>query len=296
MNIWEAYCNSAYYNIYFNLLVTKGHKRTDAIKLKEYYCACLQRIKETMLSSELKQINDKEAFAGKLHEIFNVKWKDHFKHNELIPHFYAYLKFLDSIQCIYNDFISAEEKERLTNIEIVDSLTEYELEYMVDGKLVALMNPALLYQLRECIVEREIAPQRVTIICKNFYKGLLDMSVSEYRNLISKLWNPARVARQGRRESRMRIVFPDGRNELCPTLDGLKKIVTFYSIDKVYNKHLDIRKEKFLTKYVVIGKEKIYERIEDNMYIINIGNALDRIRMANTINAMFGNKLVVELV
>ncbi|MBR2415674.1 MAG: hypothetical protein IKB11_02855 [Bacteroidaceae bacterium] len=296
MNIWEAFCNSSYYNIYFDLLVAKGVKRKNAINLKEFYCGCLQRIKETRFSLDLKAINKKEVFADKLREIFEVKWKDHFKHDELVPHFYEYLKFLDSIQCLYNDFICEEEKSRLTNIEITDSLTEYELEYMVDGKLVAIMNPTLIYMLRECIVERKITPKKVTIICKNFYGDLINMSTSEYKSLINKLWNPSRKVKKGKHSTNIRIVFPDGSYEQSSTLDALKKIVLFYGFDNVLNKHLPMRKEQLITKYAGIGKEKIYEKIEDGKYILNIGNAIDRLKMANTINAMFGKKLNIEIV
>lgn len=296
MNIWEAYCTPAYYNIYIDLLVAKGMKRESAENIKVLYTGCLQRIKESCFAKELKAINDKKAFQLKLQDIFEVKWKEHFKHKEMFQHFYEYLKFLDSIQCLHNDFINDTEKKRLTNFKVTVSLTNYELEYMIDGKLVALMNPTLLAMLYELIIEKKLKPTIAALTCYNFYNGLIDMSAKEYATLINNLWHPSRRIRKGGKRNQIKIIYPDNTSECLTTLDALKKIVLYYGFDNVLNKHLPMREEQLITKYAGIGKEKMYEQIEEGKYILNIGNTMDRLRIANTINVMFGKKLNIELV
>lgn len=297
MNIWEAYCNHGYYNIYFNLLVAKGMKKESAENLKEQYFAYLQRIKTTKFAKDLKAINSREEFLNKLHDIFEVKWKDHIneKYKEIIPHFYNYLKFLDSMQALHGDFLCKEEKTRLINITIEDSLTEYETEYLVDGKLVALMNPSLLYTLREYIVERNISPSKVTIACKNFYGTTLDMSSEDYLRLINDLWTPSRRIKKGRGRNKIRISYHDGSNELYTTLEALKQIVLFYGFDEVSKTKLKIRDEYAVTKYVGYGKENVYEEMGDGIYINKLGNAKDRMNLARAINKIMGCKLNIEL-
>ena len=296
MNIWEAYCTPAYYNIYIDLLVAKGMKRESAEKIKILYSGCLQRIKESCFAKELKAISDKEAFLLKLQDIFEIKWKEHFKHKEMFQHFYEYLKFLDSIQCLHNDFINEAEKKRLANFKVTDSLTNYELEYMIDGKLVALMNPTLLAMLYELITEKKLKPTIAALTCYNFYNGLINMSVKDYAKLINNLWHPSRRIRKGGRHNQIKIIYPDNTSECLTTLDALKKIVLFYGFNEVLKKKLPIRDESVVVKYVPVGKEGTYELIEDGKYILNIGNAMDRLKMANTINVMFGKKLDIELV
>ena len=90
MNIWEAYCNHGYYNIYFDLLVAKGMDKEETEDLKGLYCAYLQRIKGTVFAQELQAIDDPDVFLEKLHDIFEVKWKDNLKYKELPQHFYKY--------------------------------------------------------------------------------------------------------------------------------------------------------------------------------------------------------------
>ena len=75
----------------------------------------------------------------------------------------------------------------------------------------------------------------------------------------------------------------------------MKDIVLFYGFEKVCKKRLQTRGEHFVCKYVTIGKEKMYEPIDDGMYINNQGNSTDRMKLARTINIMFGSRLVIEM-
>lgn len=297
MNIWEAYCNHGYYNIYFDLLVAKGMEKESAENLKSLYCAYIQRIKGTIFAQELQMLDKPAAFLEKLHDIFEVKWKDNLKYKELPEHFYRYMKFLDSMQALHNKFFNEDEKERIVAMASngVKELTEYEREYMRSGKLVALMNPGLLSILQELIVQERLAPKRATLICRNFYGNLLDMSPKEYAALINELWYPSRQIKKGGRHNMMRITYPDGTAEKLTTLDALKKIVLFYGFDEVFKKKTMIRDTAFLVKYVPVGKEEIYERMDESMHILNIGNTKDRMNVARTINIMFGRKLEIGL-
>lgn len=298
MNIWEAYCKPGYYNIYFDLFVAKGMPREEVENMKQLFNAYKQRINESCFKQELKAINSPSEFLNRLKEIFEVKWKNHIKYTEVAELFYGYLKFLDSMQALHNDFINNEERKRLCGVNCFNtgSLTCYETEYMVDGKLVALMNPTLLTMLRERINEDNLSTKRAPSICKNFYEGLIDMSIGEYAELINIFWDKTRRIKKGGKHNKIKITFPDGEEKELTTLCALTEIVNFYGFNAVLDKNLQIRNEKFLVKYVNVGKEKIYDSFGERMYINNQGDSKDRIHMARTINRMFGDKLQIELI
>ncbi len=298
MNIWEAYCTSAYYNIYFDLLVAKGMKREQAENVKQLYNAYLQRIKGTRFAQDLKAINNKNIFLAKLHEIFEIKWKNNIKYKEIADYFYDYLRFLDTMQALHKCYINNEEKARIKAMaeKEAETLSEYETEYMKDGKLVALMNPGLLTILHELIIENKLAPSKATLACKNYYGDLLDMSVADYKRLIDKLWTSSRIIKKRGVRSKIRVTYPDKREEAYSTLDALKNIVLFYGFDEVCKKRIPIRGEYLLCKYVTMGKEKIYESFGEKMFINNQGGSKDRMNAARTINRMFGEKLQIELI
>lgn len=297
MNIWEAYCTPAYYNIYFDLLVAKGMKREEAENVKQLYNAYLQRIKETRFAQDLKAINNKNIFLAKLHEIFEIKWRNNIKYKEVAVYFYNYLKFIDSMQALHNCYINDDEERRIRLMaeDGIEEFTEYETEYLANGKLVAIMNPGLIALLREYIEVEKLSPSKTTIVCKNFYNGLIDMSAADYKRLIDELWAPSRRVKKGGKHNKIRLTYPNGESVLHTTLDALKNIVLFYGFDEVCKKRLQTRGENFLCKYVTIGKEKIYEPIEEGMYINNQGNTTDRLKLARTVNVMFGSKLNIEL-
>ena len=291
MKIWEAYCNSKYYNLYFNLLVDKGMSKVEVEEIKGKYWAYIQRLKETMFNKELNEIEDKLVFKDKLQDIFDNKWKGHLKYPEMCQHFYNFLKCIDSIQCIHNDFINDEEKKRLTKLSLIESLTDYEIDYMVDGKLVALMNPTLLYILRGLIVDKGMSPAKAVINCQNFYDGLLDMSTSEYKTLILKLWSPGRRIKTGGGRNQIRISFPDADDEILGATEALIKVVSYYGFDEIEKQKIEIRGEKLLVRYLGLGQNSIYEMLEKNKYVLNKGNTKDKLNALNVINQRFGNRL-----
>lgn len=297
MNIWEAYCNANFYNIYFNILVAKGMSREEVEKIKYLYIIYKQRINDSRFREELKDIEEPLLFLDKLHEIFEDKWKNHLKYKEIKKYFYEYLKFLDSMQALHNDYINDREKERLIQVDTyrIGNLSEYETEYMRDGKLVALMNPTLLSILRERINEDGLATKRAPQICKYFYGKLVNMSISDYATLINMLWDTSRRVKGGGRHKRFCITFSDGERKVLGTFEALKEIILFYGFNEVRAKKTLLRGEPLVVNYVNVGKEKYYDSIGENMYIYNQGNTEDRLNIARAINSMFGNKLKIEM-
>jgi hypothetical protein len=298
MNIWEAYCDSGLYNVYFDLLVAKGFGREDAESLKNKYCVYLQRIKNTAFANELKGLKTIAEFKSKLVDIFENKWRDHInvRYEDVIPHYYKYLVFLDSMQALYDDYIDEGEKVRLLRNNSDNKLTVYETEYMVDGKLVALMNPQLLNILRDYIVNRGISPRRVSIVCQNFYDGILDMSSAEYADLVKKIWNPGRGIRKGGGRNKIGILYPDGLYAEFGTQDALREVISYYGFNDVYKKKFQIRGEDLLVKYVTVGKDKLYNEIGEGMYMLLSGNAKDRLNAARMINHLCGERLKIEMI
>ena len=108
MNIWKAYCNPSYYNVYFNILVATGINRETAEELKYQYTVYIQRLKNCRFASDLKKCTTPASFKEKLVEIFTVKWKNKMKFREMPILFENYLTFLDSMQALHNDFINPD--------------------------------------------------------------------------------------------------------------------------------------------------------------------------------------------
>lgn len=299
MNIWEAYCNKDFYNIFFDILVAKGMKRGDVEKIKQHYLYYVQRIKDSPIKKMLKECHTIDQFDQTLHIVFDDLWKGYIKYADVCPYFYQYLPFLDSMQALHRDFINDEDKARLIEVETdipIQQLTKYETEYMVNGKLIALMNPLLLYYLKDFIEEDGQQPKRTVGICKNFYGDLLpEMTTSDYVNLLTYLWPKARSVKKGGKQNKLRITFQDGSSKIYTIFEGLKEVVIYYGIDAVRQKNLEIRKEKLVTKYCAFGKEQLYEEVVPDYFVYMGGNTKDRFNACNAINMMFGKKLIIEL-
>ena len=298
MNIWEAYCKPSFYNIYFGTLVAKGMSRESAENLKRQYCTYLQRIKGTRFAKELKLCTTQDELKEKLHEIFYDKWRDNMKYKEMPFHYEAYLGFLDSMQALHNDFISESDKQRLIDPDPeipIKCLTSYELDYLKDGKLVALMNPQLLSILKEYIEEERLVPRKAMLICETFYGNLLpDMELEDYSALINYLWNASHKVKNVSRRSHFKIIYPDGTEQITSTTDGMKRVILFYGIEEVRSKKFSIRNEDFIVKNIPVGKEAKYEIIEGTAGVCITGDSKDRMNVLRAINISLGNKLKIE--
>lgn len=299
MNIWKTYCNPECYNIYFDLLKAKGMKAEDAENLKSQFCVYLQRIKQTRFASELNKIENKEEFLEKLKDIFYVKWAGKVMYQTMPYHYERYLYFLDTMQAFHNDFINDEEKRRLIdpNFDIpIAELTEYEKEYMVGGKLVALTNPQLLYILNESIEKCGMSPDRLTLVCKDFYEGHLPKMESEdYAELITKLWSSSRKTKKVGSRNKFQITFPDGRVEQYSILEATIQVINFYGFDEVYKFKPQMRGTSLLVNYVTFGQEKNYKEIGKNQYIRYTANYKDFLNVLRLINKHFENQLGIEM-
>ena len=92
MNIWNAFCESKYYNLYFNILVKKFGDAAKVAKLKYQYQNYLTRIKDApFLVNNLKSSNSPEEFEKVLSDIFDVKWANHIQYKEIPFHFKSFL-------------------------------------------------------------------------------------------------------------------------------------------------------------------------------------------------------------
>ena len=300
MNIWDAYCNRDYYNIYFDILVAKGMKRGDVETIKQHYLYYIQRIKESPVKMMLEECSTTSQFDKTLHEVFDDLWKGYIKYKDVCPYFFQYLPFLDSMQALHRDFINEEEKRRLLEVDTdipIQQLTKYEKEYLVNGKLVALMNPLLLYYLKDYIEEDGQQPKRSVGICKNFYGDLLpEMTTIDYVKLLNYLWPKSRKVKSGGKKNKLRISYPDGSFEIYSIFEGVKNVVIFYGEEEVRQKKLRIRQNDFIVKRVPFGKEDIYEELSSGFYLNTNGNTKDRLNICNTINSLFGKKLSLDLV
>ena len=300
MNIWEAYCNPAFYNIYFDILVAKGVKRENAERLKTQYTNYIQRIKGTRYAAELKQCSDKQQFLNIIHLLFDEKWKNHLRYIEMPAHYDNYMLFLDSMQALHDDFINDAEKQRLISRDPeipVPNLTHYELDFLKDGKLVALMNPQLLYLLKQRIEGDGLKPSKASLLCETFYGDLLpQMSIPDYSQLLETLWNPSHKVKKGGKHKQFRIKTPDGIETICTTTNGLKYLIAFYGESAVARCKLKIRNNDFIINRLPAGKEKSYEKISETTFMCLEGNTTDRLRLFNAINMMLGKKLTIELI
>ena len=299
MNIWEAYCKPELYNIYFVFLKAKGFKTEEIQTLKTQYVAYIQRMKSTRFASDLKKIVSREEFLLKLKEIFYEKWSGKLQYKKMPYHYERYMDFLDTMQVLYNDYINDEEKQRLINpnfdIPIVE-LTKYEKEYLVDGKLVALTNPQLVHILKEYIETIGMSPGRLTLVCREFYDGLLpNMEPDDYQALLEMLWSPARKVRRGGGRSKIQITFPDGRVEQYSFFNAAQQVISIYGFEETYKLKPQMRGEPFLTRSMPYGKEKMYRELDSGQYMRIDGNYKDYLNILRLINIHFGRKLKVDL-
>ena len=300
MNIWEAYCTAKYYNYYFLIQGRKYNDINKANDLKGQYQALLQRFKESPFAAELKEINESSLFLQKLKLIFEDKWSGYLKYTEMPSHFYNYLSFLDSVQAIYGDYISPDWSKSLLNFrnEINDKkLSLYEKNYMIDGKLFALMNPYLLYILKKQIEEYKSKLAVCANICKDFYGDLIpSMTLKDYKELINLIWKENRHLQGNRRRDRIKITFPTGEEQLLYGFDALKAIVDYYSFEKVFKRKILVRDFPLLITQSLKPDESRYKNLDGNHYINYTGNMKDHLKTAHRINIDLGGELKIDQV
>lgn len=300
MNIWEAYCESRHYSVYFDIVRRQLDSQRQANKLKSQFQVYLQRIRETSFALELSAINNRLEFKNKLEDIFSNKWAGHIRYDEMPYYFIKYLDFLTSREVIHNDFININEKQQIINLgkEVLDgSLTTYETECMRDGKLFALMNPHLLYHLRTSIIDNRVNPTVAAQICVNFYEDLLpDMTLEDYQNLVKKIWHYGGRVRAAGRNNYLQITFPDQSVQTLSVSDGLKKIIEHYTFEHVRKLGILVRERKLLLNYTPIADKDLYEEIGRNQFIERTGNATDKYNIAMSINRQLGENLQIKLV
>ncbi len=295
MNIWDAYSKPKYYNVYFNLLIEKGIPRNTVETLRYQYGVYLTRIKGTIYATRLKACATKDEFQNTLEQMFE-SWEGHIQYKDIPSHYMAYLAFLDSLQAIENDFISQEEKQRIINPNLtlpISELTVYETEYMKDGKLVALMNPQLLYRLR-IHIDQGYNTSLMPLECEDFYGNLLPaMSSADYSNLIDKIWD-GRRRKCGIKKRTCSVILPeDQTKEFSSLLDALQFVIDFYGPAEVQRKNLKVQGYNVVVTRVDYGQEKNYIDIGGGFYMCKQGRTEDRQKILNTINAMFGRKLTI---
>ena len=221
------------------------------------------------------------------------------EYKEMPFHFLAFLDFLDSIQVIYSDFINDEEKSRLLNFKQISEekkLSRYELEYMRDNKLLAIMNPNLLHILKHEIEERKIKPSVGGVICKDYYGELLpEMSVLDYSKLVKKIWNTNKKPRGNKKTNFFMITFPDGESKKLSITEAVFKLVSHYSFERIYKLNLQLRKHPFLLNHVPFADKNRYRELNDGRYVNVTGNFKDFYGLLRAVNLMLGNELKIEM-
>lgn len=299
MNIWEAYCKPEYYNIYFAFLKAKGIKAEEVETIKSHYTAYIQRIKGTRFAADLKNITSRVDFIDKLKEIFFVKWADKILYKEMPGHYLRFIDFLDTIQVLYNDFIDEDERCRLINHNFdipIANLSSYENEYIVDGKLVALANPQLIYILRGYIESSAMSPDRLTLVCRDFYEGHFpNMTPDDYHKLIKMLWSSTRQVRRGGGRNKIQITYPDGRVEQLGIFEAVLHVIEFYGFDEICKFKPQMRGNPFLVKHIPYGQEGNYREISSAQFVRVDGNYKDNLSILRLINIHYGRRLVIDL-
>lgn len=93
-----------------------------------------------------------------------------------------------------------------------------------------------------------------------------------------------------------KTVFPDQSIQIFSVSDGLKKIIEYYTFDRVRMLGIVVRERKLLLNYTPIADRDLYEEFGKNQFIEKTGNAKDKYNIATSINRRLGGQLQIELV
>lgn len=298
MNIWKAYCTAKYYNYFFCILARKLNNTNKAYELKKQYQTYLTRIRGTILDKDLAKITNPNEFRIKLNDIFENKWTGHFQYNEMPAIYYSYLDFLECIEIIYEEYINDDWRERVKQAQKLlnnQELSKYETDYIINGKLIALMNPYILFSLKRDIQNFNL--QSCADICKDYYGDLIpSMTTADYLELIQLIWRPNRNLQGNRRRDRIKITYPSGEEQLLNGFDAVKAIIDYYSFERVLSRKILVRKFPLLIIQSLEPDKNRYKHLDGNRYINYTGNMTDHLKTANRINTDLGRELKIEKV
>jgi hypothetical protein len=166
----------------------------------------------------------------------------------------------------------------------------------VDGKLVAIANPQLIYILRGYIESAAMNPDRLTLVCQDFYgEHFPKMESEDYQKLIKMLWSSSRQVRRGGGRNKIKITYPDGRTEQLGIFEAVLQVVEFYGFDEIYKFKPQMRGNPFLVKHIPYGQEGNYREIHSAKFVRVDGNYKDNLSILRLINIHYGRKLVIDL-
>ena len=231
--------------------------------------------------------------SDKLHEIFDVKWKNHIQYNETPAHFYLYLDYLHM----------AMAKNPLIEIEGLDpdpefpgeTPTRFESPYIHEKKLKLIANPEVIRRLKKTY--RNSGIEGCLEECKDIYGRLnLKMSDRAWKALVeeslvtSKPRNDKAIVRY------IKITFPGGESEVFQGNAAFEKVVGIIGVGPLRNSAVRHRGQKILTT-TFPQKYKLYFKSFCDGYFINLlGSPLEKYKTLLVLNSIFRLGLGIELV
>lgn len=299
MTIWEAFCDSNIRTGYSKTLVAKGETPTYANDVKEKFSTYLNRLK--IFNKQLNECSSKEEIKTTFEDIFYNKWQNHIidRYKDMPGHFFSLLDYLDVVQAISGNYFTEDAKNRIEgDIQFpLEKLTDFELLYIKNGKLTALLNPQLLFLMRKSIITDVVKVKEVSLLCKSFYGNLLpDMKPSDYSVFIKKIWTPGKKVKKNSNHSKVHLVYKDGKEEILGVMDSLMKLVQLIGPQKVLEYPIQLRGEPLVVRNIPYGKDKLFLKIPDtSLYLNNSGATKERISVMNIICKHFGTGIVARL-
>lgn len=302
VTIWRILTDSKWRSGYRRILNAQGYTVRATEEILQRMTMYVIRLKDSPFAIGLKRTNDLQQFKDKLDEIFNVKWKGYIQSNyaDMYGHFMAYLGNIEVLEATHGEFYNEEEKSRLIKGEKGEAteLTNYEQNYIRDGKLKALMNPYLLYSIKRRIDNGTMTITEASRFCYSYYmKFLPDMNTNDYSALIKEIWFSDASIKSGSCAKRLSITFPDGSVEKTKGVEAIKQTVKFYGADSAYAKKLKIAGHILLAKRGIHNEERSkYEDLNEHYIVFKQGKFKDVYNVINALNCMLGKKLKIEIV
>lgn len=299
MTIWGAYNNSDWLNGFKLVLKAEGLSTTLANRYMLQFTHYVNRINSGTYWNRVVSLTSYEDMARQIDLIFNVEWKDQRdpKYQHVPGLMIKYLTYLDTAQAFYNEYFTDEFKMRLENpVSKLTELSEYELNYIKDGKLTILINPNLIVLLRKYIDDGSIKVKNASMLCKMFYGELLpEMTESDYQALIEQKWKSHGAKRaQGRRDL-FKLTYKDGHVEEMGQKDCLVYLVETIGPEAIMKKRLQHNGEDIIAKRSPIGQESLFSQLNSGFYLNLKGNSKAKLKTANLLSMMFNLGIKITL-
>lgn len=290
---------------YYDLDIRKGVKKyllaqglsiNKVDKTYERFGVYLSRLKSVGYDKKLQNAFTLDSFISSLRVIFEEKWVNNIKYEEMPNFYYWYTDYLQTIVAI-DPNISIDGINLCFSDCSLEQLTSFETLYIKHGKLTIITNPKLICRVAPMLKKNEGTLDDAITIAKGFYGDLLPkMTDSDWGNILIQIWPQNAKKKKNATNRNIEIRYPDGTSRVFSGNDAMFEVAKMIGVQKLSSlKSIKHRGKDLITRVVEPVNALSYKELEYGWYLNMLGNNNDKLKTLLVLNTIYSLKLNINI-